>query len=58
MVDADLPLTLALGHGALLLCPLTRALGVEASGTNHRHRTDFFLTKPGRHSRINEHIRA
>lgn len=47
MVDADLSLALALSHGALLLCPLTCALGVEASGANHGHWADSLLTEPG-----------
>ena len=52
MVDADLALALALGQGTLLLRPLARALSVEASGANHRHRGKWFLTKPGGHPRI------
>ena len=56
VVDANLSPTLALGHGALLLCPLARALSVETSGANHRHRGQWFLTKPGGHPRIIEKI--
>ena len=56
VVDTNLPPTLALGHGALLLCPLARALSVETSGANHRHRGQWFLTKPGGHPRIIEKI--
>ena len=52
MVDADLSLALALGHGALLLCPLTWALSVEASGANHGKLGVSGLTEPGRLSRI------
>ena len=52
MVDADLSLALAPGHGALLLCPLTRALSVEASGANHGHWADSLLTEPGGFSKF------